>query len=70
MNRAFDFQLENRRQAYLDALYHLDGRGNPEHPAHGTYTGLYLRRIEQLLAEDLRHLTTAPKPASPVPVAA
>ena len=41
---------EQARQDHLDALYEADGRGNPEHPQHGLYTGLAQaeqRRIKQ-----------------------
>lgn len=31
---------EQAKQDHLDALYEADGRGNPEHPLHGLYTGL------------------------------
>ena len=35
--------LENdtSRQELIEQLYHCAGRGNPEHPQHATYTGLY-----------------------------
>lgn len=32
----------NRHNA-LEALYHLDGRHNPQHPLHGRYTALWHR---------------------------
>jgi hypothetical protein len=34
--------MQNRHNA-LEALYHLDGRGNKSHPLHGRYTGLWHR---------------------------
>lgn len=59
--RVVDFRLENRRQAYLDALYLLDGRDSPVHPAHSTYTGLVEQRRRHLMAEDFERLApTAP----------
>lgn len=50
-------QQDNARQAYLEALYRLDGRDNPDHPQHGTYTGLYAARIAALLQDDREILT-------------
>jgi hypothetical protein len=47
-----NYQVENQRQAYLDALYALDRRDDPSHPLHSTYTGLYLQRQQQLLERD------------------
>lgn len=34
--------VQGARQAELEALYHRDGRHDPEHPFHGLYTGLVL----------------------------
>lgn len=51
-----DFQAENQRQAYLDALYALDNRDDPNHPHRYTYTGLYLQRQQQLLEHDMKQL--------------
>jgi hypothetical protein len=31
------------RQNQLDALYEKDGRFDPAHPAHATYTGLWVK---------------------------
>lgn len=39
-------------QAYLEALYLLDGRDNPSHPMHGLFTGLFINRQAALLAGD------------------
>jgi hypothetical protein len=43
-------QLE--RQNYLERLYAIDGRHDPEHPSHGLYTNLLTERTAQLLATD------------------
>ena len=32
---------QQARQDELDRLYELDGRNDPNHPLHATYTGLY-----------------------------
>ena len=37
-----------RRQLFIDILYEAYGRNNPEHPQHGTYSGLW----EQFLYEE------------------
>jgi hypothetical protein len=41
---------EQRRQAYLDALYERSGR------TCNTYTGLYQERLAQLLERDMEEL--------------
>lgn len=33
------------RQWRIDDLYAMDGRHNPEHPAHSTYTGLWAQYV-------------------------
>jgi len=43
---------EQRRQAYLDALYERSGR------TCGTYTGLYQERLAQLVERDMQELTS------------
>lgn len=53
-----NYQVENKRQAYLDALYALDKRDDPAHPLHSTYTGLYLQRQQQLIEHDMVLLLT------------
>ena len=35
------------RQAELDRLYEADGRHDPQHPHHATYTGLLTTTTEQ-----------------------
>ncbi len=47
-----DPKTEQRRQDYLDALFLLDGRNNPAHPHHATYTGLYQARQAELQERD------------------
>lgn len=44
---------ESRRQAYIETLYLLDGRNNPDHPHHATFTGLLKHRLQQLIAADM-----------------
>lgn len=44
------------RQQYLEALYALDGRDDPSHPLHGTYTSLYINRQQALLEADKQAL--------------
>jgi hypothetical protein len=51
-----DPQDQNRRSQYLQTLATLDGRNDPSHPQHGTFTGLYLARIRQLIARDMELL--------------
>lgn len=51
-----NYQVENQRQAYLDALYALDHRDDPRHPLHSTYTGLYLQRQHELIQQDMKSL--------------
>jgi hypothetical protein len=38
--------MENRTYL-MDALYDMDGRDNPAHPFHHTYTGLYQKYVKQ-----------------------
>ena len=35
--------VDQARMDLLEKLYEWDGRSNPEHPNHYTYTGLYLK---------------------------
>jgi hypothetical protein len=35
--------IQQARQDRLDALYEQDGRHDPAHPAHQTYTGLWAK---------------------------
>jgi hypothetical protein len=39
------FAMENRTYL-LDALYDMDGRSNPDHPFHHSYTGLYQKYVK------------------------
>ncbi|MFZ9683540.1 MAG: hypothetical protein ACO3DQ_10115 [Cephaloticoccus sp.] len=45
-----DHAREQRRQAYLDALYERSGR------TCSTYTGLYQERLAQLMERDMQEL--------------
>jgi hypothetical protein len=45
-------QLQSRRQACLEALYHRSGRDRRDHPMHSLYTGLLQARADELLAFD------------------
>jgi hypothetical protein len=38
---AEDFNAMDNRVYLLEALYNIDGRSNPTHPLHHTYTGLW-----------------------------
>ena len=40
---AQDIKAMNSRVEWLEDLYFLDGRDDPSHPFHHTYTGLALR---------------------------
>lgn len=51
---------ENRRQQYLDRLYELDGRHDRQHPDYGTYTGLFQKRVNQLIKQDRQQLAGEP----------
>jgi hypothetical protein len=35
--------VDQNRADLLEKLYEWDGRSNPEHPYHHSYTGLYLK---------------------------
>lgn len=47
------FQLEANREAYMNWLYERDGRDDPSHPQHSTWTGLAIAHREELLKEAL-----------------
>ena len=42
---AQDIEAMRNRIKWLDELYSLDGRQDPDHPQHGLYTGLHKRYI-------------------------
>lgn len=42
---AQDVVAMNNRTIVLGALYDLDGRDDPDHPYHKTYTGLYRKYV-------------------------
>jgi|TARA_B100000073_G_scaffold319660_1_gene298767 hypothetical protein len=44
---AQDVEANWNRQLWLDQLYVLDGRDNPDHEMHGLYTGLALKYQNQ-----------------------
>jgi len=64
---ATDPRLENQRQRYLDQLFERDGRNDPSHPHHMTYTGLYQQRLQQLVEADRLALAAAEPPAASQP---
>jgi len=37
----WDINEENKRIVFLEHMYRCDGREDPSHPKHGTYTGLW-----------------------------
>jgi hypothetical protein len=37
----WDNNEENKRIVFLEHMYRCDGREEPSHPKHGTYTGLW-----------------------------
>lgn len=43
---------EQQRQELIEQLYHCAGRGNPEHPQHATYTGLYQEWMAQQTSQN------------------
>jgi hypothetical protein len=47
---------QDRRSRYLLALAELDGRHSPDHPHHGTFTGLYQSRVRELIDRDMAEL--------------
>jgi hypothetical protein len=64
---------QHLRAQSLQALYLLDGRQRPDHPHHGTYTGLHQQRLDRMrealgrepTAEEIdldNHRLTAPVP--------
>lgn len=58
-----DPHIQQRRQDYLDAIYHLDGRNDPAHPRHATYTGLFQQRLALLVSQDMEATLDAPHAA-------
>ena len=38
--------VDQNRVDLMEKLYEWDGRSDPEHPHHHTYTGLYLKYTE------------------------
>ena len=40
-------KIEDARVRYLNCLYEMDGRSDPEHPLHARYTGLVLKYGQQ-----------------------
>ena len=64
MSYLINFQQENRRQAYIEYLYNLDGRKQRSHFRHGLYTGLLQQRQEQLLAADMQLAADEENPAA------
>lgn len=51
---------QDRRQAYLEALYRQSGRAKRGHPQHSLYTGLLAERAAELIAFDQRVLVGDP----------
>ena len=45
---AEDIQAMDARMNLLNDLYSADGRDNPDHPQHGTYTGLYQAHLANI----------------------
>lgn len=43
---------QDDRVAYINRLYHLEGRDDPNHPMHSLYTGLYQNRQKVLMELD------------------
>ena len=41
------------RQAELEARYEADGRGDPAHPRHATYTGLVAGTTTEEITDDV-----------------
>ena len=37
----WDVNEENKRIVFLEHMYRCDGREDPAHPSHATYTGLW-----------------------------
>jgi hypothetical protein len=47
-----DPQVQNARQAAIDAAYAGDGRHDPAHPRHGVYTGLLEQPLPVVITEE------------------
>ena len=45
---AQDVEAMRNRTIWLDQLYVIDGREDPDHPFHGLYTGLHQRYINEV----------------------
>jgi hypothetical protein len=43
-----EIKRQDARHRFLEKLFFMDGRDNPEHPYHATYTGLYMQYVEKL----------------------
>ena len=41
-----------KRVAYMEYLFWLDGRDNPDHPQHSTFTGLFEERGKTLAKQE------------------
>lgn len=51
-----DHVEQNIRANYLQLLYDCDGRGDPKHPQHGHFTGLYQARAKALIEAEKKSL--------------
>ena len=47
-----DYQKQTKRQELLEQLYEEDGRFDPEHPFHDSYTGLFQEMVQALVIQD------------------
>jgi len=52
----WDVNEENKRIVFLDHMYRCDGREDPSHPKHGTYTGLWQSFCLNEAGEAMRNL--------------
>ena len=45
---AEDIEAMRNRTIWLNQLYEIDGRVDPDHPLHGLYTGLHAKYINEV----------------------
>jgi hypothetical protein len=49
---AEDLEAMNNRVVWMDMLYKLEGRDNPDHPRRGLYTGLHKKHFSTFPGTD------------------
>ena len=67
---AEDIEVQSNRVIFLNAAYIADGREDPLHPFHGTYTNLntHWRHVDEIHCETGPMPDQEPEPVCPMPV--